>query len=60
MSESDTAPRVIQIANGLFFTQFVGDDASEPLLPFKIFAGAGGRATIVGLEGDKEFPAAGT
>ena len=60
VNPADLAPRVVQIANGLFFTQFVGDDASEPLLPFKFFAGAGGRATIVGLEGDKEFPGAGT
>jgi hypothetical protein len=53
-------PRVIQIANGLLYSQFIGDDASEPLLPFKMFADGGGRATIVALEGDREFPAAGT
>ena len=62
---ADTLPsgalktRVTQIANGLFFTQFVGDDASDTLLPFKMFAGGGGKATIVALEGDKEFPASG-
>jgi MYXO-CTERM domain-containing protein len=63
---ADTLPsgalktRVTQIANGLFFTQFVGDDASDTLLPFKMFAGGGGKATIVALEGDTEFPTAGT
>jgi uncharacterized protein (TIGR03382 family) len=62
---ADTLPsgalktRVTQIANGLFFTQFVGDDASDTLLPFKMFAGGGGKATIVALEGDKEFPSSG-
>jgi uncharacterized protein (TIGR03382 family) len=56
---ADTTPRVTQIANGLFLTQFVGDNASTPLLPFKMFAGGGGKATIVALEGDKEFPASG-
>ena len=52
----DTKPRVTQIANGLFFTQNIGDDASTALLPFKMFANGGGKATIVALEGDKEFP----
>ena len=56
---NDTQPRVIQMANGLFFTQRVGDDASQAMLPFKMFAGGGGRATVVALEGDVEFPAAG-
>ncbi len=60
VNPADTTPRVIQIANGLFFTQFVGSDASEPLLPFKLFPGAGGKATLVALEGDKEFPASGS
>ncbi|MDP2339406.1 MAG: hypothetical protein Q8O67_00500 [Deltaproteobacteria bacterium] len=60
VNPQDTAPRVVQIANGLFFTQKIGDDASEPLLPFKFFAGSGGRATLVALEGDKEFPGTGT
>ncbi|MBM4279520.1 MAG: hypothetical protein FJ137_01735 [Deltaproteobacteria bacterium] len=57
---ADAKPRVTQIANGLLFSQFIGDDASDALLPFKLFAGGGGRATIVALEGDREFPAAGT
>ncbi len=56
----DTKPRVTQIANGLFFTQNIGDDASSALLPFKMFANGGGKATIVALEGDKEFPSAAT
>jgi MYXO-CTERM domain-containing protein len=63
---ADTLPsgalktRVTQIANGLFFTQFIGDDASDTLLPLTMFEGGGGKATIVALEGDVEFPGAGS
>ena len=53
---ADTKPRVTQIANGLFFMQNIGDDASQALLPFKMFTNGGGKATIVALEGDQEFP----
>jgi uncharacterized protein (TIGR03382 family) len=57
---ADPRPRVTQIANGLLYSQYIGDDASDALLPFKLFEGGGGRATIVALEGDTEFPSAGT
>ena len=56
---ADPAPRVVQVASGLLFTQFIGDNASAPLLPFEM-SNNGGQATIVALEGDNEFPGAGT
>lgn len=55
---ADTAPRVVQVASGLLYTQFIGDDASAALLPFEM-SNNGGQATIVALEGDTEFPGAG-
>jgi hypothetical protein len=52
-------PRVIQLANGLVFTQQFGNDASIALPPFKM-TNNGGEVTVVALEGDKEFPPAGS
>jgi hypothetical protein len=56
---ADLSPRVIQVANGLVFSQQFGDNASGPLLPFEM-SNNGGQVTLVALEGDVEFPAAGT
>ena len=55
---ADQYPRTIQMARGLFLSQNIGDHASEPLLPFEMTAN-GGKATLVAIEGDKEFPVAG-
>lgn len=55
---NDSSPRVIQIANGMVFTQEFGSDASAALLPFEM-SDNGGQATVVALEGDQEFPATG-
>ena len=54
---NDTYPRTIQIADGAHLTQFVGAQ-SELLLPFELSAN-GGKATLVAMEGDQEFPAFG-
>jgi hypothetical protein len=56
---SNNSPRVIQVANGLQFSQGIGVDVSQPLLPFRFFAAGGGRMTTVALEGDVEFPETG-
>lgn len=56
---ADTAPRVVQVASGLVYSQFIGNDASSALLPFEM-SNNGGQATVVALEGDTEFPGAGT
>lgn len=56
---NDLSARVVQLANGLVFTQQFGDNASGALLPFEM-SNNGGQVTVVALEGDVEFPAAGT
>ncbi len=55
---ADPSPRVVQLANGLVFTQQLGNNASIALPPFEM-SNNGGEATIVALEGDVEFPGAG-
>jgi hypothetical protein len=51
-------PRQIQLADGLHLTQFAVVQG-EPLNPF-ILSANGGRASIVALEGDSEFPGFGS
>jgi hypothetical protein len=55
---ADTSPRLIEIANGLIATQFIGNQVSAPLDSFEL-GPHGGRLTLVALEGDTQFPSAG-
>ena len=55
---ADLFPRQLQLASGLALTQFAVVE-NEPLNPF-ILSANGGKATLVAIEGDQEFPAFGS
>ena len=56
----ETLPsRFTQLASGLTYLQYVGTSVSEPLAALRVADGAQGRMSVVALEGDPDFPAAG-
>lgn len=57
--DGTVSARFTQLASGLTYLQYAGDSVSEPLPALRVASDAKGRISMVALEGDPDFPAAG-